>query len=76
MISQGETTGTMGCAVSLLTAGFMMTSYIQRVRDTPFDPNDWPGAKAWPAVMILISFFEFAASFQGALDGLGQLRQP
>lgn len=75
LISQGDRVGTIGCAVSLLTAAFMMTYYVGRVKDTPYDPNDWPGAKAWPAVMILISFFEFAASFQGALDGLSMLRQ-
>ena len=48
--------------------------YGLRVRDTPFNPNDWPGAKATPAVMILISFFELAANSQGLEGGLGLLQ--
>lgn len=53
-----------------------MVTLLQRFKDTPFDPNDWPGAKAWPAVMMLITFFELAATQEGLFDAFGLLRQP
>jgi hypothetical protein len=37
---------------------------LQRTQQTPYNPNDWPGAKAWPAVMALISFFMLSGFFQ------------
>lgn len=76
MTGQGDGAGTAGCIASFLAAGIMMAAYVQRVKDTPFNPNDWPGAKSWPAVMCLITFFELAVSAQGLLDAIGVLRQP
>ncbi len=33
--------------------------------------EDWPGNKAWPAVLALISFFSLAAFAQALLPSLG-----
>jgi hypothetical protein len=35
----------------------MMAYCIKRVTETKGDETDWPGPKAWPATMGLISFF-------------------
>ncbi|GLI60053.1 hypothetical protein VaNZ11_001905 [Volvox africanus] len=43
--------------VGLLTSGAMLAYCIKRTIDTKQDDTDWPGPKAWPAVMALISFF-------------------
>lgn len=37
---------------------------------TPYDPNEWPGAKAWPATMGLISFFSLSVFFQALVAAL------
>lgn len=71
LISQSDSVGTAGCAIGLIAASYLMYTYIQRTINTPYDPNDWPGARSWPAMMILISFFAFMANFQGLKDGLG-----
>ena len=41
---------------SLGTAGLAAYS-LKRVLDTPFDPEDWPGKKAWPGLTLLLAFF-------------------
>jgi hypothetical protein len=56
----------VGCLTGLTSSGFMLYTYIQRFRDTPQRPEDWPGAKSTPAVMCLVTFFIFMAYFQGA----------
>ena len=76
LISQGDNLGAAGCITSFVVAGLMMVNYVKRVKDTPYNPNDWPGAKSWPVVMCLITFFELAASQQGLLDAMGLLAQP
>lgn len=43
---------------------------LQRVQKTPYNPADWPGAKAWPATMCLISFFSLAVFFQALTAAL------
>jgi hypothetical protein len=73
LLQQGDGVGTTGCIVGSVVSGFMLVTYALRVRDTPYDPLDWPGAKAWPAVMGLISFFALSAFAQGALDSVGKL---
>jgi len=73
ILSQAGSVGTAGCAIGCAASAFMLYVYGLRVRDTPYDPNDWPGAKAWPAAMVLISFFALAANTQGLLDGFGAL---
>jgi hypothetical protein len=59
----------IGTIVGLGVAGVMMGVYVKRFQDTEFDPLDWPGAKTWPAVMCLISFFALAAFGQGLRAG-------
>lgn len=76
LIRQGEGLGTVGCGIGLAIAAYMMFYYVQRIKDTPYDPLDWPGAKVWPAGMSLITFFELMATFQGLRDGLGLLSEP
>lgn len=55
------------CASGFASAAALLFSYVQRTRDTPYDPADWPGAKAWPAVMALIAFFELSVFAQELL---------
>lgn len=43
--------------VGLLGSGAMFAYCIKRTIDTKQDDSDWPGPKAWPATMALISFF-------------------
>jgi hypothetical protein len=76
LVGQGDSSGTIGCAIGFGVAAFNMVTLVQRFKDTPFNPNDWPGAKAWPAVMMLITFFELAATQEGLFDAFGLLRQP
>ena len=61
------TTNTVACLLGLSVSIYMFYQYIIRIKDTPYDPNDWPGAKAWPATMALISFFILAAFAQGTI---------
>ncbi len=49
---------------SLGTAGLAAYS-LKRVLDTPFDPEDWPGKKAWPALTLLLAFLATWAFTQG-----------
>lgn len=34
------------------------------------DPDEWPGPKAWPASLILVSFFSVNICFQALLKAL------
>ncbi|KAG2441416.1 hypothetical protein HYH02_010004 [Chlamydomonas schloesseri] len=43
--------------VGLLSSGAMLAYCVKRTVDTKQDDSDWPGPKAWPATMGLISFF-------------------
>lgn len=71
LLSQIEAVQTVGFAVGLLATGAMMAIYAQRFKDTEYDALDWPGAKSWPAVMCLISFFAFSAFGQALRESLG-----
>ncbi|KAI8468262.1 MAG: hypothetical protein J3K34DRAFT_427667 [Monoraphidium minutum] len=53
-----------GLAVGLLTSGAMMAVAVKRALDLEYDDGDWPGPKAWPAGMALISFFALSAFWQ------------
>ena len=48
----------------------MLSVMVRRASDTPFNPADFPGAKAWPAVMGLISFFSAAVFMQALVVAL------
>lgn len=54
----------LGFAVGLVGSGAMMYYTGKRTADTEFDDNSFPGMKAWPAGMCLISFFAFNVFFQ------------
>ncbi|GLC42895.1 hypothetical protein PLESTB_001435500 [Pleodorina starrii] len=43
--------------VGLISSGAMLAYTVKRTIDTKQDDSDWPGPKAWPATMALISFF-------------------
>lgn len=73
LLNQAGSVGTVGCGIGFVATAYLLYVYSIRVRDTPYNPNDWPGAKAWPAVMGLLAFFALAANFQGLRDGLGLL---
>ncbi|PRW51126.1 PTS system fructose-specific EIIABC [Chlorella sorokiniana] len=64
LVQQEGAVGTAGCVVGALAGAAMLSVMIQRVQKTPYNPEDWPGAKAWPATMGLISFFSLNVFFQ------------
>lgn len=47
----------IGFVAGFLASGAMMVYNVQRFTNTETDDGDWPGNKAWPATMTLISFF-------------------
>lgn len=59
-----------GCLTGLGCSGYMMYTYINRIQETPYNPEDWPGAKSWPAMMTLITFFIFMAYVQGITQSM------
>jgi hypothetical protein len=65
LVSVSPAVAIAGCLAGLGSSGYMLYTYVQRFKDTPMRPEDWPGAKSWPAVMCLITFFIFMAYFQG-----------
>lgn len=75
LVSQGDFLGTIGCGCGFATSIFLLTYFANRIKETPFNPEDFPGARAWPATMALLSVFSLFAGFQGLMDGLGLLRQ-
>jgi len=60
----GLTAGTLACAG-------ICTYSLKRAIDAPFDPEDWPGKKAWPALTVLLSFFGTWIFAQGLAQSLG-----
>ena len=69
LTQQGADISTAGCTVAFAAAAFALYTYALRVRDTPYDPEEWPGKKATPAVMALLAFFALQAAFQGLRFG-------
>lgn len=65
LLLQVDAVQVVGAIFGLGVAGVMMGVYIKRFQQTEYDPLDWPGAKTWPAVMCLVSFFALAAFAQG-----------
>jgi len=70
LLSQGPPTALGGCILGVGVSGYLFYQYIERIKSTPYDPNDWPGAKAWPSTMTLITFFILAAYMQGLLASM------
>lgn len=53
----GDDAAKPGLALGLLASGILLLSYIQRTLDVEYDPREFPGKKAWPGTLLLISFF-------------------
>lgn len=70
LLQQGGAVSTAACVAGGLSAAALLAVFVQRIKATPYDPSDWPGAKAWPAGMTLISFFELAVFTQALLQAL------
>eukprot|EP00798_Chlamydomonas_sp_ICE-L_P007305 gene7305-422_t len=63
-----ESIAPLGCITGMIAAGAMMYYTATRIQDTTDDEDsipDWPGPKAWPSTMCLISFFQLMVFFQG-----------
>jgi hypothetical protein len=59
---------TLGLVLGLGASGAMIYSSARRTLDLQYDDGDWPGPKAWPAGMCLISFFAFMAYLQALVQ--------
>jgi hypothetical protein len=58
---------TIGLVVGLGVSSYMMYYNIKRAVDLKYDDGDWPGPKAWPGAMGLISFFAVTVFLQAAV---------
>jgi hypothetical protein len=58
---------TLGLVVGLGVSSYMMYYNIKRAVDLKYDDGDWPGPKAWPGAMGLISFFAVTVFLQAAV---------
>jgi len=56
-----------GVIVGMVACGAMVAASALRAVRLQTDDDDWPGPKAWPAGMALISFFAFMSFVQTAL---------
>ncbi|KAL3151615.1 hypothetical protein ABBQ38_012607 [Trebouxia sp. C0009 RCD-2024] len=59
-----------GLALGTATSAGLIALYLKRALDTEGDPSAWPGPKAWPASLILVSFFSVNICFQALLKAL------
>ncbi|DBA94152.1 TPA: hypothetical protein ACH3X1_001790 [Trebouxia sp. C0004] len=59
-----------GLALGTLTSLALIVLYAKRAVDTEGDPAAWPGPKAWPAALILVSFFSVNICFGALLKAL------
>ncbi|KAL0030052.1 hypothetical protein WJX79_003809 [Trebouxia sp. C0005] len=59
-----------GLALGTLTSLALVVLYAKRAVDTEGDPAAWPGPKAWPASLILVSFFSVNICFGALLKAL------
>lgn len=55
---------TIGLVVGLGVSSFMMYYNIKRAMDLKYDDGDWPGPRAWPSSMGLVSFFAVTVFLQ------------
>jgi hypothetical protein len=54
----------IGLVVGLVAAGYSMYANIQRARALQYDDGDFPGPRAWPSGMGIISFFAVCVFLQ------------
>lgn len=59
-----------GLALGTVTSAALIALYLKRALDTEGDPAAWPGPKAWPASLILVSFFSVNICFGALLKAL------
>lgn len=65
LVQQGDGTDQAGLVVGTLATAGICAYSLKRAIDTPFDPEDWPGKKAWPALTVLLSIFATSIFLQG-----------
>lgn len=49
----------------------MFAACVDRVRKLEYSDGDWPGPKAWPSGMALISFFALSVFWQSLFAASG-----
>eukprot|EP00877_Chromochloris_zofingiensis_P001398 jgi/Chrzof1/11259/Cz05g29220.t1 len=59
--------GAVGLVAGLVAASAMLFYNVRRFLDLEYEDADWPGPKAWPGGMALISFFAVSIFFQALL---------
>eukprot|EP00879_Flechtneria_rotunda_P031986 GHRR01035127.1.p1 GENE.GHRR01035127.1~~GHRR01035127.1.p1 ORF type:complete len:152 (+),score=52.29 GHRR01035127.1:176-631(+) len=60
----GSFISTLGVVFGFAVSAFMLFYNAQRAIDLQYNDGDWPGPKAWPAGMSLISFLALCVFFQ------------
>ncbi|KAK9795937.1 hypothetical protein WJX73_008894 [Symbiochloris irregularis] len=70
LINQSESTAKPGLALGLLASAILFLSYLRRIVDTEHNPRQWPGPKAWPSTLLLISFFSVNIFGQALLKSI------
>ncbi|WIA09398.1 hypothetical protein OEZ85_008804 [Tetradesmus obliquus] len=61
---------TAGLVLGFAVAAGMLAYNTQRALDLQYNDGDWPGPKAWPAGMGLISFFALNVFFQALVQDI------
>ncbi|GBF88325.1 hypothetical protein Rsub_01037 [Raphidocelis subcapitata] len=65
LVSSGDSpVAPVGLALGLLVCGAMLAVNAKRAMELEYSDSTWPGPKAWPAGMVLISFFALSAFWQ------------
>ena len=57
LLKIGGPASSIGLVAGLATTGALMYINVKRTTDLAYDDGSFPGPKAWPAVMSLITFF-------------------
>jgi hypothetical protein len=56
--------------VGVVSCAALIFINIKRASDLEYTDNDFPGPKAWPAGMTLLSFFALSAFFQALVQDI------
>ena len=70
LLQQDGAAGQAGAAAGLATGAAMLKYMFDRFQACEYNAQEWPGDKAWPAVMGLLSFFILSAFWQVLLASL------
>ena len=68
LVSEGGAVAGAGLALGAAASLALFAQYVKRALDVPGDRLAWPGPKAWPGSMALVSFLAVAV-FAQALAG-------